>query len=254
MAESQKKAPNLYQRILAVSAEVKNVEKNLNVSTGKSSYKAVADYDVVLAVKAAEVKHGVIGIPILQDLVDTQIMEYKDSYGNTRTQFVDIIKMTVRFYNVDDPAEFLDVTSFGRGIDPGDKSFGKASTYARKYALLNAYKIATGEDPDQVGSEEGRFRKSSATAARQAVRQSAPAPAPAAEPQAYQPLSDEDFQKLVMAYANGKKTKAGGDIRETWISVTHAGEKEIADFDRAVSEVKLAMGAAAAERIKADLR
>ena len=72
--------------------------------------------------------------------------------------------------------------------------------------------------------------------------------------QSYQPLKDEDFQKLVMAYANGKKTKAGGDIRETWISVTHAGEKEIADFDRAVSEVKLAMGAAAAERIKADLR
>lgn len=255
MAESQKKAPNLYQRILAVSAEVKNVEKNLNVSTGKSSYKAVADYDVVLAVKAAEVKHGVIGIPVRQELIDTQIMEYKDSYGNTKTQFVDIVKMTVRFINTDDPTEFVEVESYGRGIDNGDKSFGKASTYARKYALLNAYKIATGEDPDQVGSEEGRFRKSSATAARQAVRQSAPAPAPApAEPQAYQPLKDEDFQKLVMAYANGKKTKAGGDIRETWISVTHAGEKEIADFDRAVSEVKLAMGAAAAERIKADLR
>jgi len=29
------------------------------------------------------------------------------------------------------------------------RQFGKAATYARKYALLNAYKIATGEDPDK---------------------------------------------------------------------------------------------------------
>ena len=43
--------------------------------------------------------------------------------------------------------------SFGRGLDPGDKGFGKASTYARKYALLNAYKIATGEDPDENKSK-----------------------------------------------------------------------------------------------------
>ena len=34
-------------------------------------------------------------------------------------------------------------------MDTAVKGFGKASTYARKYALLNAYKIATGEDPDK---------------------------------------------------------------------------------------------------------
>lgn len=222
---------NIYQRILGVSAEIRNVEKNLNVSTGKSSYKAVADYDVVVAVKAAENKWGVIGIPVRQELIDTQIMEYAGFDGGKKSQFVDIVKMTVRFVNVDNPSEFVEVESFGRGIDNGDKSFGKASTYARKYALLNAYKIATGEDPDQVGSEEGHFKKTSAAVtARRAVRQSPPAPA-----EEYKPMAKEDFYKIIQAYADGKKTKTGGDYRETWIAVTHAGPKEIAEFDAEVA-------------------
>ena len=68
--------------------------------------------------------------------------------------YADIVKMTVRIINLDKPEEYIEVESFGRGLDSGDKGFGKASTYARKYALLNAYKIATGEDPDDVKSKE----------------------------------------------------------------------------------------------------
>jgi hypothetical protein len=62
--------------------------------------------------------------------------------------------MTVKIVNLDNTSETLEVESFGRGLDAGDKGFGKASTYARKYALLNAYKIATGEDPDANKSEQ----------------------------------------------------------------------------------------------------
>ena len=62
--------------------------------------------------------------------------------------------MTLRIINVDNVSEYIDVESYGRGLDPADKGFGKASTYARKYALLNAYKIATGEDPDKDKSKE----------------------------------------------------------------------------------------------------
>lgn len=68
--------------------------------------------------------------------------------------FVDTIKMTTRFINLENTTDFIDVVSFGKGIDSGDKGLGKASTYARKYALLNAYKIATGEDPDAERSRE----------------------------------------------------------------------------------------------------
>lgn len=55
---SETKELNLYQKIQAVSNEVKNIEKNMTVGKGSYSYKAVQDIDVVLEVKKAETKYG----------------------------------------------------------------------------------------------------------------------------------------------------------------------------------------------------
>ena len=213
---------NLYQRILAVSAEIKNVEKNLSVEVyGGKSYKAVADYDVVVAVKNAEAKHGILSIPVSQELVEHEIMEYTTSKGDRKTQFVDIVKMTLRLVNVDDPTQFLDITTFGRGIDNGDKSFGKASTYARKYGLLNAYKIATGEDPDQQGSEEGQYKKQPSTPA----------------------MTDKLWWQLVRATAEGKKTKSGQEPFEWWKATYNPTPEQIQSYGEDVERVRAAMKA-----------
>ena len=149
---------NIFARIQAVSNEVKSIEKNMNVSVGNSSYKAVADVDVTINIRKAEFNAGIVSIPIKQELVKTEIITTKDAkYGNEKIQYVDIVKMTLRIYNIDNPQEYVDIESYGRGLDSGDKGFGKASTYARKYALLNAYKIATGEDPDKDASVDTSF-------------------------------------------------------------------------------------------------
>lgn len=154
---------NIFARIQAVSDEIKTIEKSLNVSTGgSSSYKAVADLNVTCAIRKAEVNAGVVSIPIKQELVKSEIVTTKDKYGSEKINYVDVVKMTLRIYNIDKPEEYIDVESFGRGLDTGDKGFGKASTYARKYALLNAYKIATGEDPDEKASEDSFRANSSA--------------------------------------------------------------------------------------------
>ena len=55
------------------------------------------------------------------------------------------IKTVYRFVNIDNPTEFIDVETFGDGVDSQDKAPGKAMTYADKYALLKAYKIETGK-------------------------------------------------------------------------------------------------------------
>lgn len=151
---SEYKEINLYQKIQAVGDEIKNVEKKINVGTGNSSYKAVADADVLFAVKKAEAKFGLVSIPVRQELIRSDQVQKQGRDGYVTITYADIVKMTVRIINVDKPEETIDVESFGRGLDVGDKGFGKASTYARKYALLNAYKIATGEDPDEQKSEE----------------------------------------------------------------------------------------------------
>lgn len=146
-------ADNIYKKIQAVSNEIKTIEKNLVVGRGSSSYKAVGDLDVTLSVKEAETKYGLVSIPVKQELVKTDIIKTAGRDGETY-KYVDIVKMTLKIVNIDNPDEIVEVESFGRGLDSGDKGFGKASTYARKYALLNAYKIATGEDPDAEKSKE----------------------------------------------------------------------------------------------------
>ena len=145
---------NIYQKIQAVAEEVRNVEKNLNIGTGQSSYKAVADIDVLKKVKEAEKKFGLVSIPVKQELVKSEILRTVGQGGYEKINYVDVVKMTLRIINIENPDETVEVESFGRGLDAGDKGFGKASTYARKYALLNAYKIATGQDPDEQKSEQ----------------------------------------------------------------------------------------------------
>ena len=145
---------NIYQKIQAVSNDIKNIEKNMTVGKGAYAYKAVQDIDVTLEAKRAETKYGLVSIPVRQELVRSDIVKTMKDNGSEGVQYVDIVKMTLRIVNLEDPTEFVEVESFGRGLDPGDKGFGKASTYARKYAILNAYKIATGEDPDADKSKE----------------------------------------------------------------------------------------------------
>ena len=144
---------NIFQKIQSVANEIKNIEKKLVVGEGKNAYNAVGDQDVTLAVKEAESKHGIVSVPFKQELVKSDILRVANK-GIETIKYVDIVKMTTRIYNIDNPSEYIDIETFGRGLDSGDKGFGKASTYARKYALLNAYKIATGEDPDAEKSKE----------------------------------------------------------------------------------------------------
>ena len=59
------------------------------------------------------------------------------------------IKTVYRFINIDNPADFMETTTFAEGIDSQDKGSGKAMTYADKYALMKSYKISTGEDVDE---------------------------------------------------------------------------------------------------------
>lgn len=144
---------NLYERIQAVSIDIMNLEKDKKVGEGKSAYKAVSDQQVVLAVKQSEQTNGIISIPLRQELLKSEVVrKVKDGYETI--SYVDIVKMTVKIFLLSDPKQFIEIDSLGRGLDSGDKGLGKASTYARKYALLNAYKIATGEDPDLEKSKD----------------------------------------------------------------------------------------------------
>lgn len=151
--------PNIFKRLLAISAEIETVAKNLSVNMGKSSYKATGEADVLRAVKPLEAAHGVYSYPVKRTIIESGQLESVDYNGNAKKQLYLRLEITYRFVNVDNPDEFIEITSYGDGIDSGDKATGKAMTYADKYALLKAYKIVTGDDPDQNGSEDLKGKK-----------------------------------------------------------------------------------------------
>lgn len=152
---------NIYQRMSAVTEELQTVAKNLMVETGKGKgYRAVSERDIIDAVKPLECKHGIYSYPAAREIVDSSMLESESEYGGKITKkstFFSRIKTVYRFVNVDEPADFIETTTFAEGIDTQDKGSGKAMTYADKYALMKAYKISTGDDPDQAASEDRAY-------------------------------------------------------------------------------------------------
>lgn len=161
--KTETKQLNIFQRMSAITAELRTVAKNLDVKAGGGSYKAVSERDIIDAVKPLEEKYGIYSYPCDREILESEMLENEKTYnGNTTktTSFFTRIKTTYMFVNVDNPEERITTITFSEGIDPQDKGSGKAMTYADKYALMKAYKISTGDDPDQAPSEEGRYQKS----------------------------------------------------------------------------------------------
>ena len=144
---------NIYEKLSKITSEISTVAKNLSVEAGKSSYKAVGEADVLAAVKPIEAKYGVYSYPYKRQVIDSGEIVSTTKYGD-RKQLYLRVETVYRFVNVEKPEEYVEITTYGDGVDTQDKAPGKAMTYADKYALLKAYKIQTGDDPDQKGSAE----------------------------------------------------------------------------------------------------
>lgn len=148
---------NIFQRLAGITAELPIVAKKLFVETSQGKgYNAVSEADILNAVKPLETKYGVYSYPVTRDIVDSEILESETQYGKKST-FFSRIRTVYRFVNVDDPEDYIETVTFSEGIDSQDKGSGKAMTYADKYALMKAYKISTGEDPDKEASDEAYY-------------------------------------------------------------------------------------------------
>lgn len=143
---------NIFKRLSQITSEITAVAKNLNVGWGKSSYKAVGEADVLAAVKPIESKNGVYSYPYSREIIESAVLTSAKVDGTESKQQFLRVKTVYRFVNVDNPADYIDITTYGDGVDSQDKAPGKAMTYGDKYALLKAYKIITGDDPDQTAS------------------------------------------------------------------------------------------------------
>lgn len=159
---------NVLQRIHKCMEQVGGVQKNITVGEGKNSYRAVSHDDVTEALRPLMVKHGLV-CWIQKSYPTTESVVFKNKYGE-RQQFFTKVDCEVVFANVDDPEDRIVVHCSGHGVDSADKSIGKAISYATKYAYMKTFMLGTGEDTDQVHSDDiGTAEKSKADEVREAA-------------------------------------------------------------------------------------
>lgn len=126
---------NIYQRILQVMRSVGYIQKDGEMKTEKFKYKFASHDAVINAVRGPMIDSGIVMVPTVK--------EWRQNANRTECT------MSVSFINADEPDDRVTVESFGYGIDPSDKGPGKAVSYATKYAILKAFALETGDDPDK---------------------------------------------------------------------------------------------------------
>jgi len=128
----------LAAKLAEIMGEIGRIAKGGTNSA--QGYKYVMASQVADAVREKLAAHNVIMLPVGADVVES-----------TRTpsekQSLLTIRFTWRFID-GDSGETLDFQSVGTGADSGDKAAYKATTGAIKYALLTAFLIPTGDDPE----------------------------------------------------------------------------------------------------------
>jgi len=152
----------LFEKMAAITAELGAVAKNIDVKAGTEKFKAVSERDILDAVKPLEEKYRIYSYPCDREILESEMLKSEKTYqGQTtvKTTFFTRIKTTYKFVNIDRPEDSITMVTFSEGIDTQDKGSGKAMTYADKYALMKAYKISTGDDPDYNGSEPENYQK-----------------------------------------------------------------------------------------------
>lgn len=180
----------LYAAIVNVMREVKNIEKNLTVGEGKTSYKGVSDKDVKIQVGEAMARNGLAILPISIDPVIKVDRWTEDTNYGPKTKQSVFTEVKTKYLLIHESGESIELMGYGHGVDSQDKSAGKATTYALKYALLYTFMVPTGtiDDADNKHSDE-----------------QAPAPVNKITPDpSKQGLTDIQFSRAIAAIQRGE--------------------------------------------------
>lgn len=225
-----------------VQAATRSLAANTEGQTGAARYNYVSGAKLLGVIRPLMDKLGLI---LTQEVVDikNEPITYMTRNGE-KTEMFTTVHIRFTWVDTDDGSQVVN-DFFANGMNAWDKGLGSALTYAERYYLMKTFHIATDEDDvDALVKEEAI--NSQPIQAVQARRAAAKRPAPKAETapaeQPYTPMADKDYWKIVKAYAEGKKTKTGGDYRQTWIEMTHAKPEHIAEFDNHVDDYKASNG------------
>ena len=164
MKANSTQTPNLTAAVIKVMQAVTGIEKNSTIGQGSYQYQGVSDADVKKAYNHAMAENGLCILPIDIE-ADVQIDRWQE--GNRQKQQV-FTEVTTTYLLMHTSGESQQIVGYGHGTDSNDKSAGKATTYAMKYALLYTFMAATGaiDDTDTQHSNDADKPSSEATTTR----------------------------------------------------------------------------------------
>lgn len=224
---------SVYKKMHQVQAATRSLAANTEGQTGAAKYNYVSGAKLLGVIRPLMDKLGLI---LTQEVVDikNEPITYMTRNGE-KTEMFTTAHIRFTWVDTDDGSQVVN-DFFANGMNAWDKGLGSALTYAERYYLMKTFHIATDEDDvDALVKDEAiKPQPSQAVQARRAASGRSP------KEQAYTPLADDAYWKIIEAYANGKPTKTGGDYRETWIQMTHAGQEQITKFDNDVADYKSA--------------
>lgn len=142
----------IYKQIPLIMAEIGSVAKLHKNETQKYAFRSIED--LYLAAQPAMAKHGVFCAPQAVERVEYRF-ERTNDYGKTTTWVHVALKVVHRFYATD--GSFVEVTTWGEGLDNSDKSSYKCLSGAMKYALIELFCVPTEDiaDADRTTPEAG---------------------------------------------------------------------------------------------------
>jgi hypothetical protein len=131
---------SLVRKLTEVMQKVKHIPKNGYNKFHK--YHFATESDVAEKVREELAERCVMMIP---DVTKMETREHKNRSG--ATEYIVTVWMKFTFMDGESGEEIV-FNSVGEGQDAGDKGSYKAITGAQKYALLKAFMIPTGDDPE----------------------------------------------------------------------------------------------------------
>ena len=143
---------NLSKAIIKVMSEVKGMEKNSNVGSGRNSYNGTKDSDVKEIFNEALERNGLCILPTgIDETTELSRWEVEEIW-NGKTQIKQkqsvFTKVTTKYLLLHESGESVELAGYGHGVDSQDKGAGKATTYALKNCLLYTFLTPVGKIDD----------------------------------------------------------------------------------------------------------
>lgn len=151
---------NIYEKFNNIILNIEQLPENGKVSLGYTQYKYATHQDITAAIKPIMIAWRVHMQVIITDHSYEQIrvMELnRKQEQEEKIKFRSSAHVTLTFTNVDNPEEKLTYNGYGTGADAQNREDGIAHTYAYKNALIKAFMIESGDEPDNLVKDDKEY-------------------------------------------------------------------------------------------------